>query len=164
MPRTVPTIDGSGQRKEISVRYIDSDGKRRSDSWEVDQAATDAQIEAAIAAAAALSNASIWRVDVSQVYQGAMSAANALNVVNDSVMDNLVLLFKNAVTNDGRDFFVPAPVETVMVSGTEIVNNQAPLYTAFRDALDAMLNNYSPVTVRFSERRRKNPSTSASGA
>lgn len=163
MPRTVPTIDGSGQRKEVTVKYIDSDGKRRSDTWKIDQAATDPQIEAAIAAAAALTNASIYKVYVSQVYSGAMSAANALDEVNDSVMDNLVILYKNSVTDEGRDFFVPAPVETVMVPNTEIVDNTAPLYTAFRDAIDVMLNNFSAVTVRFTERRKKNASTSATG-
>jgi len=160
MPRTVPAIDGTPNRKDVSVSWVDANNKKRSDTWYLDSTSTDAEIEAAIAAAAVISNANIWRVKVTQVYEDVPNSGDALDVARNSVMDNVVMLFKNATIAAGRDYFIPAPIEALFLPATNLIDSTNTDLIDFRDALDAMLVNFEPVSVRFSERRKKNPSRS----
>jgi len=160
MPRTAPTVDGSGTRKSISLRWIDANNQKRADTLILDQASTNAQIEAIVAAMAAASNANIYEVVVSEVYADVPNSGDAIEEPRESARDNIVILFKNAATADGRDYFVPAPLDTLFAGGTNIVDVTDPLILAVRDALDAALTGYEPVSVRFTERRKKNPSRS----
>jgi len=68
MARTAPAVDGSGNVKMISIRMIDVSGDKRAVSFELGLASTDAEIEAFIAAYAAVTNALVYAVWVSQVY------------------------------------------------------------------------------------------------
>lgn len=160
MPRTVPTVDGSGQRKSISVRWIDANNQKRADTLQLDQLATNAQIEAIIAALAAASNGNIYEVLVTEVYADVANSGDATEAPRESIRDNIVMLFKNATTADGRDYFIPAPLDTLFLGGTNTVDVTDPLVLAVRDAIDAAVTGYEPVSVRFTERRKKNPSRS----
>lgn len=160
MPRTVPTIDGTPNRLEVSVRYIDANGLKRSDTLQIDGDSTDVEIEAIIAALAAASNANIYAVQVSQVYSDVPNSGDALDATRNSAKDNFVLLFKNATINAGRDYFIPAPKEAMFLGGSNIPDTSNALLLAVRDAIDATLVNFEPVTVRFTERRKKNSSRS----
>lgn len=160
MPRTVPAIDGTPNRKDISVRWIDANNLKRSDTLYIDADATNAEIEAIIAAFAAASNANIYAVEVQEVYADVPNAGDALDNARNSVKDNVVFLFKNATLNAGRDYFIPAPLETLFLGGSNMLDTTDPLLLAVRDALDAVLVNFEPVTVRFTERRKKNTASS----
>lgn len=160
MPRTVPTIDGTPSRLELSVRWIDANNLKRSDSLQIDGDSTDLEIEAIIAALAAASNANIYQVEVQQVYSDVPNSGDALDLVRNSAKDNFVLLFKNAIINAGRDYFIPAPKEAMFLGGTNQPDTSNALLLAVRDAIDATLVNFEPVSVRFTERRKKNPSRS----
>jgi len=160
MPFDAQIIDATPTRKVLHCRYIDSDGQDRTDSYDVptDSAvATDAELNALTAELGALSNASLYAVGVTQWFQAAPpSKLNAFDATNDSVEDNIVILFKD-VANNGFDLFVPANVEAdTMVEGT--VN---PDQTKLQDLINAANNvwaTYDPVSLRFTERRKKNRS------
>lgn len=161
MPRTVPTIDGTGNFREVGIRWIDANNNRRADTLRVAQDATDAEIEAIVADFAAKSNANIWRVDVAMVYSSVMQPSDAVEEPRESVNDNIVILFKDAVGN-ARDFFIPAPLDSLFVGGTN--NPDAADFAATIAALQAALEPaFEPVSLRFTERRKKNRSVPVGG-
>lgn len=153
--RTAPTIDGTPTFKSVSLKWIDTVGDIRTDTYRF-TTGTATEVEAFVSAMQSLSNASLWGVDVADKYRGAMSKANAADVPFVSKDDNVVVLMKEA-TGRTFDMFVPAPVESVvMVAGTEQVDTTtlATLVSTMA-ALQTLV--YSPVSARYSERRDKNP-------
>lgn len=158
MPFDGGIIDVSPTRRVLHLSYIDSDGKPRTDSYDIPQGATDAVLNTLASAAGALSNASLWNVAVTNHFAIANpSKANADDLTNDSVMDNMVILMKT-LGNLSFDFFVPANNEVnTMVPGTE---NADPLaISALVAAIEAVWPGYDPISVRFSERSKKNRAT-----
>lgn len=161
MPRTVPTVDGTGNFRQVTIKTIDANNGKRSDTFMVDAAATDAEIEALIAAQAAVSNANIYQVKVSMVYNSVPNPGDATEAPLLSVWDNIVLLMKDSA-NNSQDWFIPAPIDAALVAGTKNPNPANALLQAYRDAVDAvMASAYEPVSYRFTERSKKNPSQPA---
>jgi len=140
---------------------MDSEGKERTDSYDIptDSAvATDADLNALTAELGALSNASLYAVGVTSWFQASTpSKANALDATNDSVKDNVVILFKDNA-NNGFDLYVPANVEAdTMVDGTE--NPDATKLADLIAAANAVWATYNPISIRFTERKLKNRAT-----
>jgi hypothetical protein len=160
--RTAPTVDGSPSYVAASFRLIDASGDKRSFQLKLPAAATAAQIEAVAASLAAATNASLYAVEVTEAYAGAINAGNASEVVHESVYDNIVILFKDTsgvpVSQNG---FIPAPNSALVEPGDDIDTSNA-LYTAFRDAVaTALAGGYAAITARYTERREKNDSVPA---
>jgi hypothetical protein len=148
MPRTAPTVDGSGNYRQIVLKFVDADGEPRSDRYEISAAATDAQVEALVVAVGAQSNANLYQVQVVTVYNAAKLKSAAVDAPRMSVHDNIVSLWKDTA-NNSRDFFLPAPTQDNFVAGTV---NPDPV-SGLGDILDA-LNNvfetaFQPISVRF---------------
>jgi len=116
--RTASTVDGTGEFREVSLRWIDAVGDIRSDATIIDAGATDVQIEAVAAAMQAASNASLYAIRVTDVYEGAKSKGNADSAVRESLQDNIVFHAKDSGRVDRRSF-VPAPLAAVFVADTE---------------------------------------------
>jgi hypothetical protein len=154
--RTAGTVDGTGSFKEVSVRWIDAVGDIRSDATIVDAAATDAQIEAVVAALQAGSNASIYAVRVTEVYEGAKSKSNAVAGVRESVQDNIVYHAKDTGRVDRRSF-LPSPLAAVFVADTETPDEGDALVVTLMAAWDTVwAGTFAGVSLRFTERREIN--------
>lgn len=154
--RTAGTVDGTGSFKEVSVRWIDAVGDIRSDATIVDAAATDVQIEAVVAALQAASNASIYAVRVTEVYEGAKSKANAVSGVRESVQDNVVYHAKDTGRVDRRSF-LPAPLQAVFVADTETPDEGDALIVTLMSTWDTVwAGTFAGVSLRFTERREIN--------
>jgi hypothetical protein len=161
MPFDAQLIDVSPTRKILHCSYIDSEGKDRTDSYDIptDSAvATDADLNALTAELGALTNASLYAVGVTSWFQAAPpSKANALDATNDSVRDNVVILFKD-IANNSFDLYVPANVEAdTMVLGTE--NPDAAKLADLIAAAGAIWATFDPISLRFTERKQKNKAT-----
>jgi len=154
--RTAGTVDGTGSFKELSVRWIDSVGDIRSDATIIDAAASDAEIEAVAAALVPTSNASLYAIRVTEVYEGAKSKANALSAVRESLQDNIVFHAKDAGRVDRRAFF-PAPVAGVFVADTETPDEGDALIITLMAAWETVwAGTFAGVSLRFTERREIN--------
>lgn len=153
--RTAPAITAAATYKRVSIHWVDNSGEVRSDSANVPVGATAAQIEAVIVALQAASNASVYQVDVSEIRLGAKSSANALNVGRSpSVFDNIVGHFKDDVTTASQRLFIPAPIEAVMVVGTDTPDVSTTELSDLVVAGEAMLAGaYDIKSYRYSERR-----------
>lgn len=156
MPRTAPTVNGTPQFRTVSNRWIDFSGDKRSDSLQTPAGATNAQIEAYAVALGAGSNASLYAVVVEDHYNSVPDKSNAVDEPKDSVFDNLVFLAKT-VANASQRGFLPAPVGSMFVAGTDTIDptntDLADIFTAFLALVGA---GYSIVSARYTERREIN--------
>lgn len=161
MARTAPTVNGTPTYQRVSFHYIDATGDQRSDSYSVPAGATVAQIEAAAAAIAASSHASLWKVETTAVYEGNGSKTNAdTGVENNSVFDNIVVLFRNPTTRMTQDAFVPAPaVELFADAGSDAPDTDpAGDLAGIASAVEGMLGAaaWNVISARYTERREIN--------
>lgn len=154
MPFNGGIVDATPVRRVLHFQFIDSEGKVRTDSYDIPAAATDAEINTFASETGERSNASLWNVGVTNwFYIAQPSKANAVDETNDSVQDNIVLLLKPLV-GDGQDVYIPANNEAAtMVAGTE---NPSPLLLADWIAAAEALFAGDGVSVRMSERALKN--------
>lgn len=154
MPFNGGIVDATPVRRVLHFQFVDSEGKPRTDSYDILPGATDAEINTFAAETGALSNASLWNVGItSWFYIGQPSKANALNLTNDSVKDNIAALIKPLV-GDGQDIYIPANNEALtMVPGTE--NPDPALLEDWLVAASAVIEGEA-VSVRMSERSLKN--------
>lgn len=156
MARTAPTVDGTPTFRRVSLRWIDASGDLRSDSMQVPGDATDAELEAAAAAVAAISNASLYAVEVTDVYNSVADKDDAVDAPKDSVYDNLVILMKTATNLSARGF-IPAPEGALFVPGTDQIDpGNAALATYFAALLAIFGVDYDIVSARYTERREIN--------
>jgi len=156
MARTAPAVNGTPTFRKASLRWIDASGDLRADSIQVPSGATDAQIEAFGEAIADISNASLYAVEVTDVYNSVADKDDAVDAPKDSVYDNLVVLAKTA-TNLSQRMFIPAPEGDIFVAGTDQIDpTSVDLGLAFTAFLALVGGTYDIVSARYTERREIN--------
>lgn len=158
--RTAPDVDGSPDFLQLSFSWIDYVGDRYTCSFLASgTAATPAEIEALGDVLQAASNASLWRIQVIQDYQGQMLKSNALEEVWNDAEDVAVIHYKNPTTRADLYVNFPAPLDDMFVEGTEQVDTADVLFTNILAAVAAVVpTGFNPATVRFSKHREVNQS------
>lgn len=151
--RTAPTVDGSPTFKQVSVTVYDYTGDQRTDSYLLDADSTAIEIEAFVAALQAITNATIWRVTVGDVYNSVGDPSNADEQVWENASDNVVLLAKDS-GNNAINFFIPSPVDELFLEGTEEIDPTNANLTTLLNAILPMKANFSFVSARFTHRRQ----------
>ena len=151
--RTAPTVDGSPTFKQLSLTFYDYTGDQRTDSYLIDAAATNAQIEAICAAIVPLSNGSLWRIKVGEVYNSIGDSSNAIEEVRENAKDNVVFLMKD-LSQNGMDWFIPAPTNDMFTEGTESINPTYGATATFLTAILAVKAGFDIVSGRFTHRRQ----------
>lgn len=150
--RTAPTVDGSPDYIVVSLTWYDYTGDQRTDSYQFDADSTPAEIEAFAAAMQAASNATLWRIGVTDTYNSVGDSSNADEVVWEDVKTNLGFLLKDSL-NNSMNVFIPAPNNGLFVEGTEELDPTDALIAAVLTATLAMKAGYSVVSGRFTQRR-----------
>lgn len=159
--RTAPTVDGTPPFQQVSFQFIDSTEDIRSVSIQLPPGATAAQIEAIAAALQARSNASLFKIEVKEVYASTPDVGNALAEVHISVFDNVVVLFKDQL-NHSQDIFVLAPITALQPddSDTPVGTQLTAIILAVTSALEqGTTDDWQAVSARYTERREKNQRT-----
>lgn len=159
--RSAPTVDGTPPFQTASYRFIDSTEDIRTVSIQFPPGTTAAQIEAVGTQLQALSNASLFQIDVRAVYASTPDVANADPVVHISVFDNVVVLFKDQL-NHSQDIFVVAPTTDLQPddSDTPVGSELTALILAVTNGLEqGTTDDWQAVSARYTERREKNQRT-----
>lgn len=159
MPRTVSTVDGTPDARSLSVSLIDVSGDIRTVSGRIAVGALAADIETFVAALAAATNASIYKVSDQMIYIGAESPTNALEAAKSaSVFDNVVALFTDVAADRSENVFIPAPIGDLFLGETDNVD---PTETAAVTTAWAAIDFGSPTlkSLRYTERREINTRT-----
>jgi len=155
--RTAPEVNGTPTFIRVGMSFIDATGDKTSVSTVIDSAATDAEIEALVAAMQTPSNASIYEVRVESIYTSIASSANAdEDSVHESIYANTVFLAKNG--SQSENLFLPAPEDDTFVDG----NTDTPAWdnaqlSAIRSAWVTLLGaGWGVASMRFTERKEIN--------
>lgn len=159
--RTAPVVDGTPPFQRASYRFIDASEDIRSIAIQFPAGTTAAQIEAIGNQLQALSNASLFAVEVTASYASQPDVSEADAVVHMSVYDNVVVLFKDD-TNRSYDVFVPAPTAELQPTDTDtpVGTELTALILAVTSALEQGTTlDVQAVSARFTERREKNQRT-----
>lgn len=126
--RTAPDVTGTATAKSLTVHWIDNSGDIKADSYLIEAAATNAEIEAYLDALQAASNASLSYVEVHSLFGTDALADNGNAVVaaekSTDLFDNLVVTLKhtNPEYNTKR-IYIPAPL------GAMFINDGATYYS-----------------------------------
>lgn len=161
MARTAPDVEGSATKTRISWTFLDISGDQRSVSLLCDPAITNDTIEAATEALGEATNANLYQVSKTIIWGAVKSAAGAVGEREDSVFNNIVILYQSA-GGDSRDMFIPAPVHGMFVGETDNVNAASTIFATVRDTVEACLTNaFEPVTARYTERKEINKAVPA---
>lgn len=151
--RTAPTVNGTPNYILVTLTWYDYTGDQRSDTFQFDADSTNVEIEAFAAAQQALSNATLWRIQVSQGYNSDGDSGNALEEVWENAKDNLVFLLKDLL-NNSMDIFVPAPINSVFIEQTETIDPTSAEIVALLAATLPMKAGYSVKSGRFTHRKQ----------
>lgn len=154
--RTAPTVDGTPTYKQVSLHFMDYQGKKRSVAINVDAATTEAQVEAYAAAAQVLSNATLYDISIADKYDSNEDSSNASEEVWNSVKDSLVTQCKEPTGNSKRGF-IPAVIDDVFIETTTSID---PTNTDLGNYYSALLAlcpaGYEVIGSRFTQRRQIN--------
>lgn len=150
--RTAPTVSGTPTYKVVSLTWYDYTGEQRTDSYQLDADSTAVEIEAFVEAMQAMSNATLWRVNVSDSYNSVGDSSNALEQVWEDVETNMVFLAKTAL-NVSANLFVPSPINAAFIEGTEEIDPTNAALATLLAAWLPMRAGFSVVSGRFTQRR-----------
>lgn len=161
MPRTVGTVDGSPEARSLSVSLIDVSGDLRTVTSRIATGALSTEIDAFVTALAAATNASIYKVSVTDMYVGSESPSSALDAgKSSSVYDNVVTLWTDVTNARSENVFIPAPVSALFIDDTDNVDATAALLTAVTAAFDDIKFGAPTLkSLRYTERREINTRT-----
>lgn len=145
---------GTENKKVVTVRMIDESGDMRATTIPIDSGATQSEISDYVSALSSLTQSIIWSVEVNEIFGVIPSNGGATDDAHSSVFDNVVLNFKDS-TGDGTSFFIPAPVNTLVLEG-DVVDTSLAGLTTLVSAIQTVSNIGTPVSARFTERREIN--------
>jgi len=156
--RTAPTVAIAGiTSSRTSFHIVDASGDSSVDSILTPDLVSDTLAENIAAAYQATTQASLWKVEQTIVYQGAFDTSNAGTDQRNSVADGVNLLYKNLTTLTTQSLRGMAPIEAVMVGNQDIPRLDTPGYAALIVAQLAILSGYTHKSAQFTGRReRKN--------
>jgi len=149
----VPGVD-IPTAKRVSLNFVDATTDSKSNSILVPASATYAQIETFAAETQERSNASLWEIEVTEVWQGAKQSGNALSDPRLAVQDNIRYTVK-AQPNTYQQLYIPAPLLTQFVTGSETPDVTA-LTDWFTAALALVAAGYAGLNVEFVEHKERN--------
>lgn len=122
----------------------------------MDGSATNAQIEAAVAAVAGGSAASMFEVSVKEVYSGAANKNNATADGRDSADDYVYITLREPSLRLTKRFYVPAPENGMFLANSEQIDLTSAQFVALTTALTPVLGTFTFSTVAFVEHQDSN--------
>lgn len=132
--RTAPQIDvAQPSYKRVSLNFVDVTSDGKANAMIADSAATLTQMEGLATETQERSNASLWEIEVTSVWSGIRSSANALNAPYVPITTNMRYSIKNSPTSR-QSAYIPS----VLISQL-IANTDNPDLTALNDWFAAVL-------------------------
>lgn len=153
--RTAPDPSLVDQTQTIvTLHLIDASGDLFAASFVALGVATDASVQDLAAEYQAVTQASLWKISLSEEYIGDADPDNALANYRGSVKDGINLLYKDIAAGKTQTPRVVAPVDTVMQGNQDI-----PLLTGMTTLITnipaVIGTDYALVSAQFTERRER---------
>lgn len=156
MPNNIPA---TVTYRRLKIGLIDDSGDKRSLSLRVDNATTLVQARAVASTLGDITSASIYSLELSDVFEANPLASQALDGEQNSVFENVVISFANRAQGTTFQAYIPAPIEAIMQGDTDTVNVANAEYLLYLNAINAVkIAGFDAVSVRYTERREINDS------
>lgn len=153
---TVPTIASGPTKTTIAISWVDTENIQFTDTFNCDPAPADADLQALVDAAQAGSNASSFKLEVTNVYEGIKNAGAAASAPYESTVDKIRLSYKDLANDAYQQTYMPAPLTSLVGSGG-VVDNTALIYTNWRDAVTALIQDgFDPLNTEFVQYSKRN--------
>jgi hypothetical protein len=154
--RTAPEVDVVGSNlNNTTLHFIDASGDQFTDTVQTVAPLGLGVIEGYAAAYQAATQASLWKVTVTNAWYGEPDPDNAEALYRGSVKDGVNLLFKNGATLNTQSPRLIAPIAGVMQGNQDIPLLTAAEFTALIGTYQAMLAGYDLLSAQFTERRER---------
>lgn len=153
---TFPAVTGTATSTEVTLHLVDASGDLYTENLDVAATAAVGDINGLATTYQAATNASLYKVTRTSIWQGSADPDNAVAAYRGTVAEGINMLFRNA-TLFTRNLRLIAPIAAVMQGNQDI-----PLITA--DEMVDLLTDYLTLssgfnleTAQFTGRReRKN--------
>lgn len=158
--RTAPTVAELGVTKfGFTIHAVDFSGDNGTAYFELDAIPTDAELESVVDAYQAATQASVWKVSATRIWEGGEQASNAASGSRDSVADGVNLLLRNTTINKAQSPRIIAPAPEVMQGANDIPDPASTPFGNLVTAIGAILSDYTGISAQYTERteRRNNP-------
>lgn len=155
--RTAPDVSVAAVATILSLSFIDSVGDIRTESVRLVGVPSGAAMEAYVAAVAAATTSSLYRVDISYTYEGARTVQNTTADGRFSADDKVRITMRDTTLGITKRHYVPAPVAELFEANSENIDTAAVTFTNLTTAIDAIEPaswNFS--TVAFTEHSESN--------
>jgi len=158
------TLAANISENQISIGLVDASGDTYSENYSVTGAALPSLVlvEAVVAAYQLATQASIWEVRVTNVWQGSKNPTNANALYRGTKAEGINMLYRDTdVLNAVQTQRLVAPVAATMVSNTDtpVYPLIAPM-VALNDAQIALIGaGYSLESIQFTGRRERRNNT-----
>lgn len=155
--RTAPDATGALTTTVITLHLMDASGDFYTDSITTTAATVAIDIEAWAAKYQLSTQATLWKITQSFVWEGDADADNAETDQRSTIAEGINVLYKNIATNETTTSRLIAPVPAAMQGNQDIpIMGAAPMSTLVLATL-AVLPGFSAQSAQFTGRReRKN--------
>jgi len=159
--RTAPDIVVDGANAILfTIHLIDTSGDYYTESIRVAAEETDANLEAIADAYQAATQASIWKLSKTAIYEGDDDPDNAEALFRGSIADGINMLWRDPSTGNTVSPRLIAPVAAVMQGNQDIPLLTGTPLEALAVALGNVLGTAEFQQMQFTERKeRKNNQT-----
>lgn len=158
---TVPTIANGPTKTTVSISWVDDENQTFTDTFNADPAPADALLQTLVDTAQAGANPSSYKLEVTAVYEGQRSPTAAASAAKESVYDKIRLSFKDLSNDAYQQTYMPGPLTAIIGDGG-VVDNENALYTAWRDAVIALIQDgFDPLNTEFVQNSKRNQKVGA---
>jgi len=155
--QTAPLQTAAATYRTLSISFIDASGDVWTESIRVAAAASAINMDAMIADIQERSNASIWKTELTEAREGAITTTNATtDPRSQSVFDHVLMTFKNIATGMAQRIYVPAPLEATMQDPENDIPNMTDLADLGTATLVVLGAGYALRSARYTEMREIN--------
>lgn len=153
--RTAPVVNGTPPKVLVSLSVIDSSGDKYSDALVLTAVPLDVDIEAYVAAYQAVTQASVYAVNVTLAYEGDADPDNATTDQRNSAKDGINLLWRDFSTLNSQTTRVVAPITDVMQGNQDIPLLSFLAMTTYIAETGDLLTAYALQSAQYTERRER---------
>jgi len=156
--RTATAVTGAATKREVSFGLVDASGDLWSQSMDVAVGAAAGDIEGLAASYQGASNASLYRVTSTSIWEGTIDPDNAVAAYRGTVAEGINMLYRNASLLT-RNMRLVAPIAAVMQGNQDIPLLTATEMVALITDYLTLSSGYDLEVAQFTGRRerRNNP-------
>lgn len=161
MARTAPAYTGTPTYVVVSLRWIDANGQLGSTPIITTPArATVAAIEGLADALSDLSNANLYDIVLEEHTAVTPEPGDAVEEPRESVKDVITVTQRDATTRQTQGVELPAPLDSLFISGTNDVNVDDLGFVAMLLSMSLILpTTFDAISTRFTEHKGFNKGT-----